>query len=685
MQSPDRPQSSAISSSERVPYLSIVLAVPWPQESADSPACLQLFLNSWIEQARRYGLYSEVILAGHNPGTLRCPIDNTLCEIRIVDVPREHQLPCLAADHRRLTNAGIRRARGEFILATYPGIILSDELVAFIASRRLKHGRMYRANCYDVEPGMPLDAAPAQCLAYCRAHLTHVSAREGIFEITPEGLRRNAPDDIASIDSGVSFGGNWFAPERYAVTGETFRWIENDAEIAARVPEGGGILMLEVEPGPGLSALPQPLQVFDDHGDLAAEWTLNGRTTTALAIPPGETGSFRKFRIHLPGGGAPVLDDLRILNLAVFRCGWVDPNAPHSTAQSLTASMRENSSILKRLLGSLRKFRPWMLPVNGPRLAARAARLLARRGHDIFEAGMDFQLGPGWYYREESAGGERFRWVSKDACMLARMPRNTSTLALIVEPGPVRSVVMIVRSTDEHGPVLLRAVLQGLTYIEFEVPAAPGTIAPLCFTVETPGSPIGPDARTLSFRVFAIGAGKRSAASSANAGVWHTLSIDSKPVTKDWTSRREASPQLGEMGHPAYLHTNTCTDFTLMARAHWFDLRGYSELDLPPGQLDALFCYAAHHAGAQEEIFEHPLEVYRAAPTGKLSAGSAVDTSGVSPQWRSALHDDLLWLVAHMRSFHCPVIFNRQNWGLDGQDPDESSPAPSGNPSAPRA
>ena len=631
-----------------MPYLSIVVGIPSGHASVDSTARVQLFVDSWIEQTRRYELDSELIIVVQNLSSLRWTHDR----IRIIEMPGESRM----ANTRLLTNAGIRRARGEFILATNIDIVFSNELIEFLAARRLEHGRMYRVDRYDVEPGIPAGATVDARVDYCRNHLRRVSTREGNFELTSDGLRRNAPEDIASINSGLNFGSGWFPPERYAITGETFRWIDNDAEILARVPESGGILILEVEPGPGLGPLPQTLQIVDDHGSVAVEWTIAGRTSTALAVPPPAPGSLRKFRLHLPGGGAPVLDDPRILNLAVFRCDWVAPNVAQSAPPSLASSIRDNSPILKRLLGSVG---PWNLLVHGLTLSARAASLLGRRGSDIFEAGMDFQLGPGWYYREESAG-ERFRWVSRDARLLLRLPKTTSTLALLAEPGPSQEpVVLVVRYADERGEVLARVALQGLTYLEFTVPAAPGTIAPLCLTPETPGSPCGADSRLLSFRVFACGAGTRHLPAAPDSPGWLTLGIDSQPATKDWTARREASPQLLEMGQPAYLHTHTCTDFTLMSRAHWLDLRGHSELNLPADHLDALFCYAAHHSGAHEQVLEDPMRIYRAV------GAEPSNTAATSLQLASALHDDLLWLIANMRALHVPVIFNRSDWGRD--------------------
>ena len=636
-----------------MPYLSIVAGIPSGHSSPELTARVQLFVDTWIEQTRRYQLDSELIIVAQKLPALRCPPDSTPCRIRLLEISNPDNA-------RLLTNAGIRRARGEFILATNVDVVFSSELIEFLAARRLEHRRMYRVDRYEVERESPPNAGVDARLAYFRSHLTRVAAREGVFALTSGGLRRNAPEDIASVNSGLSFGSGWFPPERYAVTGETFRWIDNNAEILARVPEGGGILVFEVEPGPGLGPLPQTLLILDDHGSLAAEWTIAGRTTTALAVPPTAPGGLRKFSVHLPGGGAPVLDDPRILNLAVFHCDWVAPNTAQSAPPpSLASSMQENRPILKRLLGSIKSQGPWALLMYGITRSALAARLLGRRGSDIFEAGMDFQLAPGWSYREESAG-ERFRWVSKDARLLVRLPKTTSTLALLVEPGPSQEpIVLVVRSADERGAVLARASLQGLTYLEFTVPAAPSTIAPLYFTPETPGSPRGEDSRLLSFRVFACGAGARHSAVAPHSHEWFTLNIDSKPVTKDWTARREASPQLLEMGKPAYLHTNTCGDFTLMSRAHWLDVRGFSELDLPSEHLDALFCYAAHYSGAREQVLEDSLRIYR-VPGGEPA--EALDTS---PELASALHDDLLWLIANMRALHVPVIFNKSDWGCD--------------------
>ena len=60
----------------------------------------------------------------------------------------------------------------------------------------------------------------------------------------------------------------------------------------------------------------------------------------------------------------------------------------------------------------------------------------------------------------------------------------------------------------------------------------------------------------------------------------------------------------------AFVHTNACGDFTLMAREHWFDLRGYPEFDLFSMNLDSVLCVAAHHGGAREQMLAEPMRIY---------------------------------------------------------------------------
>src|SRR5437763_1344446 len=67
-------------------------------------------------------------------------------------------------------NAGIRRALGEFVLATNLDIVFSPELMQFLAARRLEARRMYRIDRYDVSREIPSPDRVDDLLAFCQNH-----------------------------------------------------------------------------------------------------------------------------------------------------------------------------------------------------------------------------------------------------------------------------------------------------------------------------------------------------------------------------------------------------------------------------------------------------------------------------------------------------------------------------------
>ncbi len=109
------------------------------------------------------------------------------------------------------------------------------------------------------------------------------------------------------------------------------------------------------------------------------------------------------------------------------------------------------------------------------------------------------------------------------------------------------------------------------------------------------------------------------------------------------------------------LHTNASGDFTLMARSHWHDIRGYPEWPLHGANLDALLCYVAHFAGVQEAILQDPIRAYhmeherRWSPHGFSPEGSR--TPAIS-------NEQLGEWVNQMRLTGKPIIFNSTDWGL---------------------
>lgn len=76
-------------------------------------------------------------------------------------------------------NAGIRRARGEFVLSTNPDDLWSPELAKYLAKHELQHGYFYRVNRHDTQDG--------RVFRIC--YPTGAKSPDS----TPEQIKQNAP------------------------------------------------------------------------------------------------------------------------------------------------------------------------------------------------------------------------------------------------------------------------------------------------------------------------------------------------------------------------------------------------------------------------------------------------------------------------------------------------------------
>jgi hypothetical protein len=96
-------------------------------------------------------------------------------------------------------NAGARRARGEFVLATTSDILASDALASFLASGRLEKGRFYRIDRTDVAKDVVAVAGLEAQLAFCDSHVLRVHGRGAHRLPPPRGapeLHLGAPGDF---------------------------------------------------------------------------------------------------------------------------------------------------------------------------------------------------------------------------------------------------------------------------------------------------------------------------------------------------------------------------------------------------------------------------------------------------------------------------------------------------------
>ncbi len=352
------------------PYLSIVVTARNDDHGGNLLGRMQIFVSGWIAQARRYQLPSELVIVEWNPlpgrpslrEALRWPDDCDPCQVRFIEVSAELHGRYAHAEALPLyqmiaKNVGLRRARGEFLLATNIDILFSDELMALLARRELKRGRMYRIDRHDVMSDVPAEAGIEEQLAWCRSHLLRVNAAEGTFPLTPEGQRKLSETDIAPLDSGLSFGQGWYPVEHFANQGD-FRWIQNDAVIELSAPPAGAELCLDAEPGPGMGQRPALVEIFDNERPLGS-FTIDRRSDVAIRV--SQDGPVpRRLRLHIQGGGCRCDFDVRELNLRVFSCRWSESRPRSAPTQFETVgSANTKSRPTKHAVVTSIKPQPW--------------------------------------------------------------------------------------------------------------------------------------------------------------------------------------------------------------------------------------------------------------------------------------------------------------------------------------
>jgi hypothetical protein len=414
--------------SDSAPYLSIVVTARNDDHGGNLLGRMQVFVNALIGQCRRHDLDAELVLVEWHPPPERESLLRALswpqpmgpCRVRLIQVPpqihRRYKLAETLPLYQMIAkNAGIRRARGQFVLATNIDIVFSDELMRFLAARRLERRRMYRIDRYDVASDVPVDASLDEQLAWCRGHLIRLNAREGSFPLTAEGLRGPFPEDIASPGAGLHFGSSWYPAHRDSQD-RLCRWAGNDAELIVRVPaDANRRLSLDLEPGPSAGGWPLTLQLVDAAGTALGEAIVRRRMVVSFALP-WPAGERRALRLRALGGGLAVPNDPHILNFRVFRCAWASRPAepsppPQRPPEPLTRASSRVGAFFRSLSESLHE-------------------------RDIASAPDGLQLGAGWH-APESFGGESFRWVENDAELIVRTPAGPPQLLVTrVQPGP---------------------------------------------------------------------------------------------------------------------------------------------------------------------------------------------------------------------------------------------------------
>jgi hypothetical protein len=95
--------------------------------------------------------------------------------------------------------------------------------------------------------------------------------------------------------------------------------------------------------------------------------------------------------------------------------------------------------------------------------------------------------------------------------------------------------------------------------------------------------------------------------------------------------------------------------------------------------LDSFLCWAAHFAGAREEILHEPMRIYHIehgvgsgwTPEGENRLFERIARKGI----QSISHEELVESITQMRRMNAPVIFNREDWGMVAERLREIVPA----------
>lgn len=161
-----------------------------------------VFAEALLEQANRHRLAGELIVVEWNPPpgprlheVLRLRTKSESFPVRFIEVPGEAHNTIRNSDTIPLfqmiaKNVGIRRARGEFVVATNPDVLFADALISFLAAGNLQADTMYRLDRHDVAADVPEGAGVAERLAWCERHVLRIHGQQGTVEPTVGWLWR---------------------------------------------------------------------------------------------------------------------------------------------------------------------------------------------------------------------------------------------------------------------------------------------------------------------------------------------------------------------------------------------------------------------------------------------------------------------------------------------------------------
>lgn len=181
------------------PYLSIVMVTRNDDYQPDAFKRLQTCVVSFIEQAKRYSLDAELIIVEWNPpadrpllkDAIAWPDDLGSIVVRIIVVPNSVHKRYNCCDKINIMaapaqNIGVRRAKGVFIATMTTDILLSNELIQFLALKKLDYGYFHKAIRHDVHQNVLNCFSVEDRLDFCDKNILRIDHPE--LDQLPPGL-----------------------------------------------------------------------------------------------------------------------------------------------------------------------------------------------------------------------------------------------------------------------------------------------------------------------------------------------------------------------------------------------------------------------------------------------------------------------------------------------------------------
>jgi hypothetical protein len=194
------------------PYLTLVATSRNDDHGGNTLYRTQIFVDSFLEQCERHQLRAELVLVEWNPPGDRASLaeviswdhQNAWVDCRVITVPYERHVlirfgRVLPLFQMIAKNVGIRRARGEFILATNIDILFSDELMARVAERDFRADRLYRCDRFDVASTIPKDVSLDEKLRFAWGNLIRRNHRLGPNDVFAHQVEGATVDVVINV------------------------------------------------------------------------------------------------------------------------------------------------------------------------------------------------------------------------------------------------------------------------------------------------------------------------------------------------------------------------------------------------------------------------------------------------------------------------------------------------------